>query len=63
MRKKVSCFSTRVWAGFLALLGFASCTSNEDPEDYGWFSGARSSNRLGRQSAGRHSGYRTQSVQ
>lgn len=33
MRKKVSCFSTRVWAGFLALLGFASCTSNEDPED------------------------------
>ena len=32
MRKKVSCFSTRVWAGFLALLGFASCTSNEDPE-------------------------------
>ena len=33
MRKKVSCYSTRVWAGFLALLGFASCTSNEDPED------------------------------
>lgn len=33
MRKKVSCFSTRVWAGFLALLGFASCNSNEDPGD------------------------------
>lgn len=33
MRKNVSCFSTRVWAGFLALLGFASCNSNEDPGD------------------------------
>ena len=36
MRKKVSCFSTRVWAGFLALLGFASCTSNEIQKIFHW---------------------------